>query len=69
MEPLRPKIDRQILGFIRSSVFTPDDFLLSRNGVCRLNPQLAGLTVKLAMSNDTVPGVLLRATQLKGMIY
>ena len=41
MEPLRPVMDREILKFVRNETFSPGDFSIKRNGVCRLNPQLA----------------------------
>jgi len=41
MEPLRPEIDRAVLDFVRSHAFGPRDFLISKWGGCRLNPQLA----------------------------
>src|SRR5262249_20276372 len=40
MEPLRPVMDRRILEFVQQTVFTPADFTLSSDGLCRLNPQL-----------------------------
>jgi len=41
MEPLRPEADRRVLGFVGSNIFTPQDFLLSTSGLCRLHPVLA----------------------------
>jgi CRISP-associated protein Cas1 len=41
MEPLRPLVDRLVLDFVRSHTFTPSDFVLRDDGVCRLHPQLA----------------------------
>ena len=41
MEPLRPVVDREILKFVQNETFTPADFTIKKNGVCRLNPQLA----------------------------
>lgn len=40
MEPLRPLVDQLILGFISANTFTPRDFTLRSDGVCRVNPQL-----------------------------
>ncbi len=37
MVPERPKVDRAVLDFVRSHVFDPADFVLRRDGVCRLN--------------------------------
>jgi len=41
MEPYRPQVDRQVLGFIWSRAFTPGDFVVDPRGVCRLHPELA----------------------------
>ena len=41
MEPLRPVVDCGVLEFVQRHVFEPADFTLTREGVCRLNPQLA----------------------------
>jgi CRISPR/Cas system-associated endonuclease Cas1 len=41
MEPERPKVDRTVLQFVRSTVFDPADFVIRGEGVCRLNPAAA----------------------------
>jgi CRISP-associated protein Cas1 len=41
MEPERPKVDRMVLDFVRTTVFDPADFTIRGDGVVRLNPQLA----------------------------
>jgi CRISPR-associated protein Cas1 len=41
MEPERPKVDRAVLDFVKTTVFDPADFTLRADGVVRLNPQLA----------------------------
>jgi len=41
MEPFRPVIDRTVLAFAQSNVFSPSDFTLRPDDVCRLNPELA----------------------------
>lgn len=41
MEPFRPVVDRAVLGFAQSESFSPKDFVLRSDGVCRLSPQLA----------------------------
>ena len=46
MEPLRPIMDKRILEFILERTFSPDDFILNKNGVCRLHPQFARFIVK-----------------------
>ena len=51
MEPERPKVDREVLEFVKATVFDPADFTIRSHGVVRLNPQLArhvaGLVVPL----------------------
>lgn len=47
MEPLRPIFDRQVLQFVQGRTFQPDDFVIARNGSCRLNPELARNVVRL----------------------
>ena len=46
MEPVRPIMDKRILEFILERTFSPDDFILNKNGVCRLHPQFARFIVK-----------------------
>lgn len=41
IEPERPRIDGQVLGFMQKRAFTASDFIVSKEGVCRLSPQLA----------------------------
>lgn len=48
MEPLRPVADRRVLEFVRHQVFEPADFVLTSDGVCRLNSQLARSVVNIA---------------------
>ena len=54
MEPLRPIVDRLVLGFGRSHTFAPSDFSLGRSGVCRLHPQLARQIALLTDKNTSV---------------
>jgi CRISPR-associated endonuclease Cas1 len=58
MEPLRPWVDGLLLSFVASRTFSPSDFVLGVNGVCRLHPQLsrqiAGLTVSKATISETL---------------
>ena len=42
MEPERPKADRSILEFVKSHKFHAADFVIRTDGVCRLNPAMAG---------------------------
>ena len=46
MEPKRPIVDRAILKMIAEETFSGADFVLQRDGVCRLNPELARLIVQ-----------------------
>ena len=41
MEPLRPVVDKVIFGMILKDRFSAGDFTITREGWCRLNPQLA----------------------------
>lgn len=41
IEPERPKVDGAILDFAQSQKFSGADFILRKDGVCRLSPQLA----------------------------
>ena len=41
MEPFRPVVDHIILDFFRSEPFSPADFTIRPDGVCRLNPEFA----------------------------
>jgi hypothetical protein len=40
-EPERPKVDAKILDFVQTNTFTGADFILRKDGACRLSPQLA----------------------------
>jgi CRISPR-associated protein Cas1 len=46
MEPVRPVMDRHVLKFIYGRTFSPDDFVLNKDGVVRLHPQFARFLVK-----------------------
>jgi CRISPR-associated protein Cas1 len=45
MEPERPKVDREVLEFVKGHVFDPADFVIRADGVCRLNPEMARMVV------------------------
>jgi CRISP-associated protein Cas1 len=45
MEPERPRIDRAVLDFVKTTVFDPADFVIRSDGVCRLNPEMARMVV------------------------
>ena len=54
MEPLRPQVDRFLLLFVRSNIFTPADFLLGQKGICRLHPQLVRRVIPLMVPDGVV---------------
>jgi CRISPR-associated protein Cas1 len=41
MEPFRPIVDREILRLVLNDALNAGDFTITREGFCRLNPQLA----------------------------
>ena len=41
MEPLRPVVDRAVIGMIIEDKLLPGDFTITSEGLCRLNPQMA----------------------------
>ena len=48
IEPERPRIDAKILGMVATRKFAAADFIVKRDGVCRLSPQLARAVATLA---------------------
>ncbi len=48
IEPERPKVDAAIIAFARSRKFSGADFVLRKDGVCRLSPQLARVVATVA---------------------
>lgn len=64
MEPLRPVVDHIILGFIRSEPFSTADFTIRRDGVCRLNPELAKTLVGLLESQALGMSLLVQRSSL-----
>ena len=48
MEPYRPVIDREIIKIIKKEKLSGADFNIQRNGVCRLNPEMARYLVQKA---------------------
>ncbi len=68
MEPLRPRMDRLVLGFVCSHTFSPSDFVLDTKGVCRLHPQLARHLATLFINHSAVhETVEFMVTQLGGV--
>jgi CRISPR-associated protein Cas1 len=47
MEPDRPKVDRAVLGYLKSETLHPADFMMREDGVVRLHPELARHVAKL----------------------
>jgi len=41
IEPLRPAVDKAVLGFVGAQTFAPADFTIGLDGTCRLHPELA----------------------------
>ena len=60
MEPYRPQVDREVLAFIRSQVFTPKDFVIDARGVCRLNPEMARCVTARTAASVAVTSVVIR---------
>lgn len=58
MEPLRPIMDRKVLEFVMGRTFSPDDFILNKNGVCRLHPQFARYIVKLVQDAPEIEAIM-----------
>lgn len=54
MEPLRPKIDGIVLDFVRSQTFSPQDFLHTEFGGCRLNPVLTKRLLELTLDPQII---------------
>ncbi len=47
LEPERPKVDAVILDFVQSQKLSPADFVLTKNGTCRLSPGLAKMVAAM----------------------
>jgi CRISPR-associated protein Cas1 len=55
MEPERPKVDRAVLGFLKSEALHPADFTIRADGVVRLNPELARRVAAMAGAVQSQP--------------
>ena len=53
MEPERPKVDRAVLDFIKTTVFDPADFTIRTDGVCRLNPEMTRMVIARVSASGT----------------
>jgi CRISPR-associated endonuclease Cas1 len=75
MEPIRPIMDSRILQFAQKWTFSPSDFILNKNGTCRLHPQFARFIVKSVQDLpeiETITAInlkkLLSSDKLKNLI-
>ena len=50
IEPERPRVDAAVLAFVGSRQFCVSDFVIRKDGVCRLSPQLARVVASLQTS-------------------
>jgi CRISP-associated protein Cas1 len=66
LEPMRPDVDRSVLGLVRSERFSAADFALTSEGTCRIHPQLARRVVTLVWEAKGLPIILRR---LVGMLH
>jgi CRISPR-associated protein Cas1 len=48
---MRPVVDRAVLQLIDTVTFTGADFSIQRDGVCRMNPELARRVAQLALEH------------------
>ena len=53
-----------MLAFIRSQTFTPRDFVIDTNGVCRLHPELARQVAGLDLGTEAAALRVAIATRL-----
>ncbi|SFF01769.1 CRISPR-associated endonuclease Cas1 [Nitrosomonas sp. Nm166] len=54
MEPLRPQVDRVIFSWVAAQRWRRSDFVVDRQGVIRMHPQLARVVVTKALLPDGV---------------
>jgi CRISPR-associated protein Cas1 len=55
IEPERPRVDAAVLKFVRSRTFSAADFVIRKDGVCRLSPPLArAVTTLVSQRNSAV---------------
>jgi CRISPR-associated endonuclease Cas1 len=52
IEPERPKVDAEVLRFIRQQPLASADFIIRPNGSCRLSPQLARTVATLILTGS-----------------
>jgi CRISPR-associated protein Cas1 len=68
MEPLRPLVDAELLKFIQLHTFSPGDFPITSEGICRLNPQLARKVVALSLGEPELQAPSGDALRILGSI-
>ncbi|WP_336490666.1 CRISPR-associated endonuclease Cas1 [Methylobacterium nigriterrae] len=56
VEPVRPLVDRAVIGFALEDELQPADFVLRADGACRLNPQMARHVVQLVAAAEQRSG-------------
>jgi CRISP-associated protein Cas1 len=56
MEPLRPVVDHVVLDLVCTQTFEAGDFTIRKDGVCRLNPELAKRLVEQLELRHGAPG-------------
>jgi CRISP-associated protein Cas1 len=66
LEPARTLADRVVLTFVHEHIFSPADFTLTRNGTCRLHPQLAQRVVGLVNVVDEIKPLLTKLSSKLG---
>jgi CRISP-associated protein Cas1 len=66
MEPLRPLVDAKLLKFVQLCTFSPGDFTITSEGICRLNPQLARNVVTLSLAKPELHGPIEDALGILG---
>ena len=64
LEPMRPEVDRFVLRLVRGDKFSTSDFTLSRDGTCRLHPQLARRVVAMVSEIDGLTAILARLVEM-----
>jgi hypothetical protein len=57
MELERPKVDNDVLDFLKGAVLDPADFVIRTEEVCRLNPEMARMLVAKLSSPANMTGI------------
>ena len=66
MEPLRPLVDAKLLKFVQLGTFSPGDFTITSEGICRLNPQLARKMVAFSLGKPELHAPIGDAMRILG---